>query len=223
MAAEVAFEPSESWRIALVGAGALGNAVLPLLFDVPIGKFTIIDGDRVEQSNLERQPLFDARDVGRSKSSVLAELAQRRMGHNTVIGYDGFLGTHNAHELLRGHDLVLEGVDDLHAKTLIDRVCAEICIPLVSAAVHGTQGQVILLHATGVNEALTRADLFEGPQGGEQDGCDMRHVPLSLLAEVAERMIARLRDVLDARSVTNGRLELLDRVRGGWMVVDPVP
>lgn len=206
----------------MVGVGAIGNAVLPLLFDLPIHGLTIIDGDRVEQHNLGRQPLFEADDVGRSKAAVLSRQAQRSMGHCAVMAHDVFLSAGNAHELLRDHHLVLEGVDDLYAKVLVDRTCLELGIPLVSGAVHGQEGQVMVLHAPGSNWTLTRSDLFTGTQGPEQDGCDMRHVTLPLLDDLAERMVTRLREVLTGPSAMNGRLEVLGPVQGQWMVIDPV-
>ncbi len=222
MAAEAVNGTGATWRIAMVGAGAIGNAVLPLLFDLPIRGLTIIDGDRVEQRNLGRQPLFATDDVGRSKAAVLSKQAQRSMGQCDVIAHDAFLSAGNAHELLRDHDLVLEGVDDLHAKMLVDRTCLELGIPLVSGAVHGKEGQVVVLHAPGSNDTLTRADLFPGPQGPEQDGCDMRHVTLPLLQDLSERMVSLLREVLTGPSTMNGRLEVRGTMHGQWMVIDPV-
>jgi len=209
-------------RIAVVGAGAIGNAVLPLLATMPLTRLTIIDGDRVERKNLERQPLYKAEDVGRFKASAVAARMRAIFSGGDVVSHDVFLDPSNAHALLREHDVVVEGVDDLHAKTFIDRVCLASRVPLVSGAVHGAQAQVIVLHAAGERDELTRAHLFPGRQGAEQDGCDMRNVPLDLLVELGKCMAARVRDVVDQRPALNGRLELLDLPRHRWMTIEPV-
>ncbi|MEO8591013.1 MAG: ThiF family adenylyltransferase [Flavobacteriales bacterium] len=209
-------------RIAVVGAGGIGNAILPLLATLPLGKLSIIDGDRVELKNIERQPLFTAVDVGQFKASTLADRFRRTLIGCVVMAHDVFLDAQNAHDLLNEHDVVLEGVDDLHAKTLVDRVCLTSRIPLVSGGVHGQQGQVIVLHMPRAGEELTRAQLFSGPYGAEQDGCDMRDVPLALLDEVGACMIARVRDLLGGKPFVNGRMELLESPGHPWMIIEPV-
>ena len=209
-------------RIAIVGAGAISHAVLPLLRDLPIGQLALIDGDRVERKNLERQPLFTSSDTDRPKVIALAERARHMLPGCKMIPHDVFLDDRNARELLRDLDIVVDAVDDLHAKALIDRVCGELPVPLVSGAVHGMQGQVMVFHAPGMNNALGRAQLFPGVVGAGQDGCDMRNVPLALLEDLGRRMAQRIGDVLVQRPVVNGRIELLDRPDRPWMMIEPV-
>lgn len=208
-------------RIALIGAGALGNAVLPHLLRSPLRSVSIIDGDRVEEKNLERQLLFTAVDVGRFKASALADRLRAGQDDLEVVVHETFLDQQNADVLLRFHDVIIEGVDDLHAKTLIDRTCSGLRIPLVSGGVHGAQGQVVVLHASGPNSELGRAQLFPGKTGAEQDGCDMRNVPLELIEAVGERMAGLAIEVLGARPVVNGRIELLEARSGRRMIIEP--
>lgn len=208
-------------RIAVIGAGALGNAVLPHLVGSPIRKLTIIDGDRVELKNLERQPLLTVDDVGRFKVTALAERLRASLDDVEVVAHDVFLDQQNANSILRDHDVIIEGVDDLHAKAMIDRTCAALRIPLVSGGVHGVQGQVVVLHAPGPNEELGRAQLFPGKAGAEQDGCDMRNVPLELIEAMGVRMTALAIEVLGGHPVVNGRIELLEARNDRRMIIEP--
>lgn len=203
----------------VIGAGGLGCAVLPRLARMGIGRLTVIDGDRVERANLERQPLYEEMDIGSFKASTAAAWMRQIIASGSATGRDVFLSAANAHELLEHADLVVEGVDDLHAKQLIDRVCEELAIPLVSGGVHAKQGQVIVLHAPGDGRSLTRADVFSGKPAGEQDGCDMADVPIDLLEEVARVMASRARSILREEPVRNGAIELLCGER--WLVIDP--
>lgn len=202
--------PLENVRIAVVGAGGLGCAVLPRLAHLPLARLTIIDGDRVELGNLPRQSLYEEMDLGHFKASTAAMWIRQVLISGDTVPYDVFLDPRNAAELLADHDIVVEGVDDLHAKALIDRTCAALGLPLVSGAVHERQGQVIVLHAPGKDVTLTRDDLFQGRAGSEQDGCDMRRVTPALLEEVGRQMMARVHDLLKGRALTNGRIDLFD-------------
>lgn len=203
-------------RIAVIGAGGLGCAVLPRLARMRIAALDIVDGDRVEAGNLDRQPLYEEMDLGRSKATTAAGWMRQILITGSVGAHDVFLDAGNAHALLRDHDVVVEGVDDLHAKGLIERTCGELGIPVVSGGVHRKHGQVLVLHAPGEGGQRSRADLFTGRPGMEQDGCDMREVPLAVLEEVGRCMAQRVHDLLHGRPVANGRIELYDGTRRTW-------
>jgi len=191
------------FRVALVGVGSIGQALLARA-DLPQGcAFTLIDGDTVEAGNLGRQVLCREQDLGRPKTEVVSDhLAERSVAHRAV---PRFLGPGNASELLAGHDVVIDACDDLHARYLVDRTCGALGIPLISGAVHANEGQVVLLHAP----APSLKDVFAGRPSGEQDGCDMRRVPLELIAHVSETMLALLQAVMNNDRSEAGVLHLI--------------
>ena len=191
------------FRVALVGVGSIGQALLARA-DLPRGcAFTLIDGDTVEAANLGRQLLCQEQDLGRPKTEVVSDhLAGRGVPHRAVAS---FLDAGNASDLLAGHDLVIDACDDLHARYLVDRSCGALGIPLISGAVHANEGQVVLLHAP----APSLKDVFAGRPSGEQDGCDMRRVPLELIAHVAEAMLTLLRAVMNGDRSEAGVLQLI--------------
>lgn len=213
--------PNEQARIAVIGAGGLGCAVIPRIARMRIAGLTIVDGDRVEAANLSRQTIYEEVDIGHLKATTAAMWMRQVLAGGEVTAHTVFLDAANARDLLQGHDVVVEGVDDLHAKALVDRTCAELGIPLVCGAVHERQGQVVVLHAPGADSALGRDDLFSGRPGPAQDGCDMRHVPLEVLEEVGRVMAQRVHDLLHGRNVVNGRIELFDGRSRNWSMIDP--
>lgn len=208
-------------HLAVIGAGALGCALLPRLIRHPLEALTLVDGDLVEQRNLDRQDLFAAVDIGRPKASVAAAWLRNAPGSVKVAALDAFISPANAEEVIRMHDLVVDLTDDAHARRLIDRTCAAYGVALVSAAVHGTQGQVIVLHAPGRGEELLSADLFPGSIGPEQDGCDMRRVPDAVVQAVAGRTALRVRQLLQGEAVCNGHIDLYDHATGHWTELTP--
>jgi adenylyltransferase/sulfurtransferase len=205
-------------HVVVIGAGGLGCAVLPRLARMAIDRLTIVDGDRVEVHNLERQPLYDLMDVGAFKASTAAAWMRQIMASGNASGVNAFLDPTNARELLGAADVVVEGVDDLHAKKLIDGVCGEIGVPLVSGGVHRNQGQVIVLHSPGTGSELKRDLLFNGRPLVEQDGCDMREVSNELLEEVGRTMATRVRSILHGEPVVNGAIDHFDGRK--WITLD---
>lgn len=207
-------------HVLVIGAGALGCALLPRLLRLPFNVLTIMDGDMVEAHNLERQDLYAHVDIGRPKAEVAAAW-MRNAPHGIHISADTrFFDANNADEVISMHDLVFDVTDDPHVRRLIDRTCAAFDVPLLSGAVHGAQGQVIILHAPGPGGELVLDDLFTGKPGPEEDACDMRNVPTLVIQAVARRVCDRARDLMAGGTLVNGRIELFD-ADGSWTMLDP--
>jgi molybdopterin/thiamine biosynthesis adenylyltransferase len=206
-------------RLLVVGAGSLGNTLLPRVVRWSWEGITVMDGDRVEEKNLDRQELFAPVDIGRPKSEVVAAWVRNMPIAVQLAARDEFIDANNAEAIIAMHDVVADCTDDAHVKRLLDRTCADYGVPLVSGSVHGKEGQVMVLHAEGPDEAITRDDLFQGRPGMEQDGCDMRKVPMETIEEVGRRMAQLLRALLQHESVKNGRIDLFDGKR--WTAIDP--
>ena len=208
-------------RIVVIGVGAIGSALLPRLLRMPFRVVTLVDGDRVEARNLERQELYAPVDVGSPKVQVAGSWARNAPVGPRVEVHDTFLDDRNAESIIAVHDIVADCTDDAHARRLIDRVCGDLGITLVSGAVHAGQGQVVVLHDEGPGEDISLEYLFPGRISMDQDGCDMRHVPLRTIDESAKRMALRIRQVLDHGPVVNGRIDLFDEASNAWASFEP--
>jgi sulfur-carrier protein adenylyltransferase/sulfurtransferase len=130
-------------RIVVVGAGGLGSPALLYLAAAGVGTLGLIDCDEVELSNLQRQVLYDSRDVAQAKASA----AQRRLaGLNpeiAVIAHAVELTAGNAREILSGYDVVVDGCDRISTRYLVNDACVLLGKPLVSAAIHKFEGQAL--------------------------------------------------------------------------------
>jgi adenylyltransferase/sulfurtransferase len=129
-------------RVLVIGAGGLGSPLLLYLAAAGVGTLGVVDDDRVNLSNLQRQVLFDGGDAGRPK----AEAAARRLAglnpHVRVIAHPVRLDAGNAAELIGGYDLVADGSDNLPTRLLVHDTCLALRRPLVSASVQGLDGQL---------------------------------------------------------------------------------
>ena len=129
-------------RVLVVGAGGLAAAVLPLLAAAGVGRLTIVDGDRVEQSNLHRQTLFTEADQGRPKADVAAERCRALNREVTVVPWRRALTPANAERLIEREDIVLDCADSYAVSYTLSDVCADRRLPLISASVLGVSGYV---------------------------------------------------------------------------------
>ncbi len=128
--------------VAVVGAGGIGAAVIPALALAGVGGLTIIDGDAVDLSNLQRQPLYTTADVGKRKVALAQSFVEARNPHVAVRPIDKRVTSDNAARLLAGHDLIVDGTDNFAARLLVADTAFTLGIPLLSVAAVQFQGQV---------------------------------------------------------------------------------
>lgn len=147
-------------RVFCVGAGGLGSPALLYLAAAGIGHLSIIDDDTIERSNLQRQILHADDDVGISK----AESAMLRLRElNPTISLEVHaerLNSENALELLNGHDIVLDGTDNIPTRYLVNDACELLGIPWVYGSIYRFEGQVSVFN---LNGGPTYRDLFPVP------------------------------------------------------------
>lgn len=124
-------------RVVIVGCGALGTAQANLLARAGAGKLRIIDRDFVEESNLQRQTLFDESDAGqRLPKAIAAELKLKQINSDVEIeGIVDDVEAHNIEELVRGFDLLLDGTDNFETRFLLNDVAVKLGIPWIYGAV----------------------------------------------------------------------------------------
>lgn len=196
-------------RVTLVGVGAVGSAVLPLLRHPSIARVRLIDGDTVEQANLPRQLLYHAGDAGRLKVTVAVERMVVLNPGLVLHGVPRFLDGGST-DLLADTDVVLDCCDDLHAKRLIAAHCQQAGIHLISAAVHGQQLQVS-------TQVPGDRAFYSGRITDEQATCVMRQVPLPVIAVCAALIVQRLQHIADGGPAHAEVLDLLDVEHGRWI------
>src|SRR5689334_5084934 len=131
-------------RILLVGAGGLGAPVALYLAAAGVGHITIVDDDHVDVTNLQRQVIFTASDVGRPKAMAAAERLAALNPHVGVVSHMLRLTRANAVELLDGHHVVVDGSDNFTTRYLINDTCVALGIPHVHGSVLRFEGQVSL-------------------------------------------------------------------------------
>jgi sulfur-carrier protein adenylyltransferase/sulfurtransferase len=130
-------------RALVVGAGGLGSPAALYLAAAGVGTIGLVDGDRVELSNLQRQILFDSTAVGRFKTEAARERLLALNPDINVVAHTLVLRADNALEVMRGYDIVLDGTDRLGTRYVVNDACVLLGKPLVSAAIHRFEGHAM--------------------------------------------------------------------------------
>ncbi|RKY58003.1 MAG: adenylyltransferase [Candidatus Latescibacterota bacterium] len=128
-------------HVAVVGAGGLGSAVLYYLVAAGVGRIAVVDGDAVEESNLNRQVLHFTSDVGRRKVESALEKLEALNPEVTLEPLAIELTAENV-AVLGNPDVLVDALDNLKSRLIVNRYAVENRMPLVHAAVEGFQGLV---------------------------------------------------------------------------------
>lgn len=157
--------PGRRARVLVVGVGALGCAAARTLAQDSSVELVLVDDDRVELSNLQRQVLYGDCDIGRLKVEAAAERL-RRDHHASVqtqaLRFDAVTGA----GLLEGIDLVLDATDDPSTKFRIGRLCVGAHVPFIYGGVARTGGQWMLVRP-GTSACLECAFPLPTPVGSK--------------------------------------------------------
>jgi len=158
-------------RVALIGAGGLGSPAGLYLAAAGVGTLTLIDDDRVERSNLQRQVLHADARVGMAKTES-ARVALRALNPSVRVQLHGErVRAANVEALLRDHDVVIDGADNFPTRYLLDAACRRLEIPLVYGAVHRFTGQVSVFDARRDDSPCYRCLFPEPPSAAEAPNC----------------------------------------------------
>lgn len=129
-------------KVCVVGCGGLGGYVIEMLGRIGVGHITAIDGDVFDITNLNRQILSDVGRIGQSKALT----AQSRMANVNpevlISPVVAFLDESNATELLKGHDVIVDALDKISVRFLLQETAERLQIPFVYGAIAGWYGQV---------------------------------------------------------------------------------
>ena len=146
-------------RVLVIGAGGLGSPNILYLAAAGVGTIGVVDDDRVDLSNLQRQILHGTEDIGLSKVSSAAESVAKINPDVKLIAHQERLNANNAMELIHPYHIVADGSDNFATRFLVNDVCVFKKKTLVSAAILRFDAQLATYRP------------FPGPKGEEPGPC----------------------------------------------------
>lgn len=130
-------------KVAITGAGGLGCPTATYLTLAGVGEIHIIDMDKVDLTNLNRQFLYTPQDVGKVKAEIAAKRLSEVNPNTKVLGINEKITYDNAFRLLKGYDAVVDGTDNFPVRYAVNDACAVNGIPLFHGAVLMYEGRAM--------------------------------------------------------------------------------
>lgn len=204
--------------VCVAGVGGLGGHVAEILARIGVGGLRLVDSDRFEDSNLNRQRFADAESLGAPK----ARLAQQRIAAVNpaveTVALCQTLTLENGPDLLGGADIAVDCLDSLPARLALQEACRRRKIPMVSAAVAGMSGQLTVFFPEDQGLAVLYGDLDEAPERGAETALGNLPFAVTLLASLECSEAVKV--LLGKASTLRGRLLVFDLAEPVFEVIE---
>ncbi|WPC43674.1 HesA/MoeB/ThiF family protein [Clostridium sp. JS66] len=132
----------KEFKVCVIGCGGIGGYIIEMLGRIGIGTITAVDGDIFVESNLNRQIISSSESLGLSKALEAKHRMEKVNPLIEVKAVNEMLTEENALEILSGHHVVVDALDSIPARLLLQDSCNKLNIPMVHGAIAGWYGQI---------------------------------------------------------------------------------
>lgn len=132
----------KDFKVCIIGCGGLGGYIIEMLGRLGIGSLTVVDFDTFEESNLNRQILSSENSLGSSKAEMAKKRIKEVNSEVEVSVIKEFLSSENCEKIICNHHIVVDALDDIKTRFILQNNCKKLNIPLIHGAIGGWFGQV---------------------------------------------------------------------------------
>lgn len=202
-------------KVLVIGAGGLGCPVLQYLTAAGVGTIGIIDFDKVDETNLQRQILFTINDIGKNKAIAAKERLEQL---NQFVKFDVYaekLTAKNVLSIFKHYDVVVDGTDNFSTRYLVNDACVITQKPLVYGAIYKFEGQVSVFNYK--NGPSYRCLFPEPPKPGSVPSCSDVGV-IGVLPGIIGTQQANeaLKIILEIGTLLSGKLLMYDALQSSF-------
>ncbi len=199
-------------RVLVVGAGGLGCPVLQYLVAAGVGTLGVMDFDKVDRSNLQRQILYGEADLGKSKAECAAARLKSMNPHAHIHCHDQELTAGNALDILKAYDLIVDGSDNFRTRYLVNDASVILVKPVVFGSIFQFEGQISVFNYKG---GPTYRCLY--PESGDAGSC-MESGVLGVLPGTVGCLMATevLKIISGSGEVLRGKLLVYDALKNSF-------
>jgi len=205
-------------RVLVVGAGGLGAPLLQYLAAAGVGTLGVIDDDRVDLSNLQRQVIHRTEDIGATKAASARRALQAVNPEVQVEAYEERLTAENAERLIAGYDIVADGSDNFATRYLLNDTCHRLRKTLVAAAILRFDGQISTYKAwQGAGHPCLRCLFPSAPAEDAVPSCAQAGVLGSLAGTLGALQATEVvKEILGVGRSLSGRLLVYDALAASF-------
>ncbi len=154
-------------KVCVIGCGGLGGYIIEMLGRIGVGFITAVDGDTFESSNLNRQLLSDEDSIGMKKALKAKERMKLINSSVKLNAITEPFTIENGKAILANHDVIVDALDNIKTRLLLEDYCESLELPLVHGAIAGWYGQIITIYPG--DRALHNIYLNEEFDGAEKE------------------------------------------------------
>jgi molybdopterin/thiamine biosynthesis adenylyltransferase len=203
--------------VAVIGLGGLGGYIVEGLARMGVGRLVLVDGDVFCDHNLNRQVLSQEDYLGRAKVEVAGERVREINGAVEVALYDEYASRDNLSDILRGVDVVVDALDRLPTRLMLQEMAAQAAVPLVHGAIAGGMGQVMTILP---GDGGVRALYGDGPVPEHGAEAELGTPPASPMMVAAWQVHEVVKILTGKGELLRGRLLFLDAMTSEVRVFD---
>jgi len=208
-----AISPSEQVKllkskVVIIGAGGLGGTVLELLARMGIGELIIADKDIIGDSNLNRQILSTETNLGQSKTEVAVKRVKEINSSIEIVGHSVFINSDNVEKIIEGAEVVIDALDNLPSRFVLQKACRDLKIPLVHGAIAGFNGQLTTIFPQDKGLELIYGSNRDLPEHGSEAELGAPTVTPALIASLEAQEVIKI--LLKRGKLFRNRLLYLD-------------
>ena len=203
-----------SSSVLIIGAGGLGSPVAFYLAALGIGKIGIIDKDKVEISNLNRQIIFDTGDIKKNKSESAIKKLKKINPDIKLKSFHKNLNKKNISLLANEFDFIIDGSDNFRTRFLINDYCFKKKKILVSGAISKFDGQVYTFNFKKKNSPCLRCFIPRVPNNQDVDNCEFEGIlgPLAgIIGSIQANEVAK--EILGIGDTLCGYILIIDALK----------
>ncbi len=199
-------------KVAIIGAGGLGGTVLELLARMGIGELIIADRDIIGDSNLNRQILSTETNLGQNKAEVAVRRVKEINSSIDIVGHSVFIDSNNVKKIIEGAEVVIDALDNLPSRFVLQKACQDLKIPLVHGAIAGFNGQLTTIFPEDKGLELIYGSNKNLPEHGSEAELGAPTVTPAIIASLEAQEVIKI--LLKRGKLFRNRLLYLDIEEG---------
>jgi len=205
-------------KVAIIGAGGLGGTVLEFLARMGIGKLIIADKDLIVDSNLNRQILSTETNLGQRKTEFAVKRVKEINSSIEIIGHSVFINSDNVEKIIEGAEVVVDALDNLPSRFVLQKACRDLKIPLIHGAIAGFNGQLTTIFPEDKGLELIYGSDRDLPEHGSEAELGAPTITPALIASLEAQEVVKI--LLKRGKLFRNRLLYLDIEEGTMEILN---
>ena len=202
------------FRVCVIGCGGIGGYIIEMLARIGIGSITAVDMDVFDETNLNRQILSTEKVIGNRKTDEVKKRVNEINSNVKISVIDGAFSEENSCDIIKDHDVVVDALDSIPMRLVLQEACKKMNIPMVHGAIGGWYGQVCTVFPG--DDTLTKI-YKKSSKGAEKKLVNPSFTPANIASIQVSEVIKLL---LNKGELYRNRVLLIDLLDNSYNIID---